>query len=176
MEIILAIHNIRSIYNVGSILRTCDGFGVKKVIYSGFTPVPIQISPELPHIANKITEKLHKTALGAETTLCSEYSADIKATIKQYKDQGYQIIGLENNLKDQLPFQITDPTLKSKLTPKILIIVGEEVSGISSELFSLIDFFLEIPMHGEKESFNVSVATAILLFVLTNQVLTDQNL
>ena len=74
MEIVLVLHNIRSTYNVGSILRTADGFGVKQVIYSGYTPVPLPYSTMLPHLANKVTTQIHKTALGAETTLQSTLS------------------------------------------------------------------------------------------------------
>ena len=55
-EIIVIAHNIRSTHNVGSIFRTSEGFGVKKIILSGYTPYPtIPNDPRLPHIRNKLT-------------------------------------------------------------------------------------------------------------------------
>ena len=166
MEIVLILHNIRSTYNVGSILRTADGFSVDQIIYSGFTPAPIPHSTLLPHLAEKITNQIHKTALGAEKTLKSSYSQDIIESIRTLKAQGYQIVGLENNLKDTRLHQITEHSLPNLLGSKVALILGEEVEGISSELHRFIDLFLEIPMSGQKESFNVSIATAILLFYL----------
>lgn len=166
MEIALILHNIRSTYNVGSILRTADGFGVNQVIYSGYTPTPLSHSKLLPHLAEKINSQIHKTALGAEQTLKSSVSDDIKATLKELKTAGYQIIGLENNLKDQKTWLLNNRETKKQLHQKVAILLGEEVLGIPDELHSFIDLFLEIPMYGKKESFNVATATAILLFYL----------
>ena len=169
MEIVLVLHNIRSTYNVGSILRTADGFGVKQVIYSGYTPVPLPYSTMLPHLANKVTTQIHKTALGAETMLQSALSNDIIGTLTGLKKAGYQIIGLENNIDEPNSHLLTEKNLNQLLQSKIVILLGEEVLGVSRELYRLVDLFLEIPMYGKKESFNVSVATAILLFYLRYQ-------
>ena len=166
MEIVLILHNIRSTYNVGSILRTADGFSVDQIIYSGFTPAPIPHSTLLPHLAEKVTNQIHKTALGAEKTLKSSYSQDIIESIRTLKAQGYQIVGLENNLEDTHLHQITEYSLPKLLGPKVALILGEEVEGISPKLHQFIDLFLEIPMTGNKESFNVSIASAITLFYL----------
>lgn len=166
MKIVLILHNIRSTYNVGSILRTADGFSVNQIIYSGFTPAPIPHSTLLPHLAEKVTNQIHKTALGAEKTLLSSCSQDIIESIRALKTQGYQIVGLENNLEDTRLHQITEHSLSKLLGSKVALILGEEVEGISPELHQFIDLFLEIPMSGQKESFNVSIATAILLFYL----------
>ena len=169
MEIVLVLHNIRSTYNVGSILRTADGFGVKQVIYSGYTPVPLPYSTMLPHLANKVTAQIHKTALGAETTLQGILSNDIIGILTGLRKAGYQIIGLENNIDEPNSHLLTEKNLSKLLQSKIVILLGEEVLGISRELYRLVDLFLEIPMYGKKESFNVSVATAILLFYLRYQ-------
>lgn len=166
MEIVLILHNIRSTYNVGSILRTADGFSVDQIIYSGFTPTPIPHSTLLPHLAEKVTNQIHKTALGAEKTLLSSYSQNIIESIRTLKAQSYQIVGLENNLEDTCLHQITEHSLPNLLGSKVALILGEEVEGISPKLHQFIDLFLEIPMTGNKESFNVSIATAITLFYL----------
>ena len=147
-EIVIILHNIRSTYNVGSILRTADGFGVNRVIYSGYTPTPLPYSKLLPQ------------------TLKSSTTDDKKRTINDLKNSGFQIIGLENNLSGKITHLINNPETKTYLKDKVAILIGEEVLGIPKELHSLVDLFLEIPMYGEKESFNVSIATAILLFYL----------
>ncbi|MBC7459376.1 TrmH family RNA methyltransferase, partial [Candidatus Saccharibacteria bacterium] len=66
-EIIIIAHNIRSTHNIGSIFRTAEGFGVVKIILSGYTAYPlIPNDPRLPHIAEKLNAQIHKTALDAE--------------------------------------------------------------------------------------------------------------
>ena len=162
MEIILVLHNIRSCYNVGSILRTAEGFGLKKVILSGYTPRPHDENL-LPHLREKIDKEIHKTALGAEDLVKIVSVDDIKTEIVKCRTDGVTIVGLENHI-DAKTYRLNDPNLKEKLGDKIILILGEEVGGIDPELHNLINFFVEIPMYGKKESFNVSVATAIALY------------
>ena len=88
---------------------------------------------------------------------------------KQRYKVPYQIIGLENNIDEPKSHLLTEKNLNQLLQSKVVILLGEEVLGISRELYKLVDLFLEIPMYGKKESFNVSVATAILLFYLRYQ-------
>ena len=165
-EIHLILHNIRSILNVGAILRTAEGLGVERVIFSGYTPTPLPVSKELPHIAESITAKIHKTALGAEEYLNLTHTKDILQTILKYRENGFQIIGLENNLIDSRLIQINSPNFQKQIGQKIVLILGEEVEGISDELKARCDRFVEIPMVGRKESFNVSVATGMILYEL----------
>ncbi len=162
MEIVLVLHNIRSCYNVGAILRSADGFGVKKVIFSGYTP-RVHDSKLLPHLREKLDKEIHKTALGAEDMVEIVNSDDIKSEIFSYRLKNYKIVGLENNIKQDV-CQLSDPDLKSKLGEKIVLILGEEVEGIPPELYNIIDQFVEIPMQGQKESFNVSVAASVALY------------
>lgn len=168
MEIAVILHNIRSTYNVGAILRTAEGFGASRVILSGYTP-RVHDSTLLPHLREKLDHEIHKTALGAEDMLPIYSSGDIFSTLSDLKSQGLQLIGLENNLNDQRLISLNDPCLREKLTDKIALILGEEVNGIDYSLHDIIDLFVEIPMKGQKESFNVSVATGVALYVLSNQ-------
>lgn len=161
MELILVLHNLRSTYNVGAILRSADGFGVKKVICSGTTPSdknPLY----LPHQAEKVARAIEKTALGADVEV--EWSENIQQTLTELHES-YKIIGLENNIKKPL-ISLKDRSAIHMLGDKIVLILGEEVNGISEQLYSEIDAFVEIPMVGKKESFNVSVAAGIALFAL----------
>ena len=165
MEIILNLDNIRSTYNVGAILRTAEGFGVQRVIFSGYTP-RWNDQNLLPHLREKLNREIHKTALGAEEMLEMASADELTEELEKLKAEGWKIVGLENNIQDARLIKINDSNLKKKIGQKVVLILGEEVKGINRELYSMIDWFLEIPMRGEKESFNVSVATGIVLAFL----------
>ena len=158
-EIIVIAHNIRSTHNVGSIFRSCEGFGVSKIILSGYTPYPkLPNDSRLPHIFNKLTLQIHKSALGAEEMVPFEYQTT--PDIEALKMAGYKIIGLE---QDKRSIMLPD----FKAPDKVVLLLGEEVEGITSDLRDKCDFLIEIPMVGKKESFNVSVATGVALYQLS---------
>jgi 23S rRNA (guanosine2251-2'-O)-methyltransferase len=145
-SITLLAHNIRSLWNVGSLFRTCDCFGVEKLYLSGYTACPPR-------------REISKTALGAEEWIPWEYEKDPREVIKQKKKEGYRVVALE----------ITDgATSISDYQPpeKICLILGHEVTGVPKELLALADDTVSIPMLGKKESLNVSVATGIALHTL----------
>ncbi|MBP5647969.1 TrmH family RNA methyltransferase [Candidatus Saccharibacteria bacterium] len=167
MELIVVLHNIRSTYNVGAILRTAEGFGVLRVILSGYTP-RVHDKTLLPHLRDKLDREIHKTALGAEDMLDIYSSGDIILELKKLKKQGWQIVGLENNIENVPIFKLNDTKLKSNLSDKVVLVLGEEVNGINNSLYDIIDLFIEIPMRGQKESFNVSVAAGIAMYGLNN--------
>ncbi len=157
-EIILLAHNIRSTHNVGAFLRTCDGFGISKLIFSGYTPYPtLEHDTRLPHFADKLTRQIHKTALGAETTVPFERFDE--PPIDQLKAAGYTIVGLEQDERS-VPLNTYRPP------QKIALLLGNEIDGIYPELRAKCDDIIEIPMNGTKESFNVSVAAGIALYHL----------
>ncbi len=163
MKLVLVIHNIRSCYNVGAILRTAEGLGVDKVILSGYTP-RVHDAKLLPHLRDKLDHEIHKTALGAEDMLDIYASDDIFSELKKYQKQGWQIVGLENNVEKSNLVQLNDENLRDTLSDRIVLVLGEEVNGIDYSLYDIIDLFLEIPMKGKKESFNVSVAAGIAMY------------
>ena len=158
-DIIVIAHNIRSTHNIGSIFRTCEGFGVKKIILSGYTPYPrTEDDARLPHIIDKMTGQIHKTALGAEVLVPFMHLDTLNLACAELA--GYHIVALE-----QSP---SSTTLRDYKPPeKIALLLGEEVHGFSPDLLAHVDDILEIPMRGKKESFNVSVATDIALFQLS---------
>lgn len=165
MEIILCLHNIRSTYNVGAILRTAEGLGIREVICSGYTPS--NLNPNLlPHLADKIENQIAKTALGAEKLVPIRWTDDLRKLLNRYKEDGWQIIGLENRIDDDRKYTLGSPILLSRLRDKAVLILGEEIQGIDRELYDDVDLFVEIPMVGKKESFNVSVAAGIALYAL----------
>jgi len=157
-KIVLIAHNLRSTHNVGSLLRTAEGLGVAYVYLTGYTPFPLaKNDPRLPHLANKINKQIAKTALGAERLASWNHFENIKDVITKLKNDGFTICALE-----QTSGSIELPSYK--VPAKIAIIVGREVEGIEPEVLDLCDKTLEIPMFGQKESFNVVQAAAMALF------------
>ena len=167
MELILVLDNIRSTYNVGAILRTAEGLGVSRVILSGYTP-RVHDKNLLPHLREKLDKEIHKTALGAEDMLDVYSSDDIISELMSLKEQGWQIVGLENNIENKNIIKLNDKELEARLSDKVVLILGEEVHGIDYSLYDIIDLFVEIPMRGKKESFNVSVAAGIAIYGIMN--------
>ena len=158
-EIIIIAHDIRSTHNVGSIFRTAEGFGVKSIILSGYTPYPtLPHDTRLPHISEKLTAQIHKTALGAEEIVPFEYQE--LPRFAELTQAGYRIVGLEQDSRSITLSEYNAPD-------KIALVLGEEVNGIESALLDHCEDIIEIPMQGKKESFNVSVAAGIALYALT---------
>jgi len=156
-QITLILHNIRSTHNVGSIFRTAEGFGVRKIIISGYTPYPtLAVDSRLPHISQKITKQIHKTALGAEAMVPFEQYDLLETWLDA---NTLPLIALE---------QSSSSTALQDYKPDtdIALLLGEEVNGIEQKYVDLCEKTLEIPMHGKKESFNVSVACGIALYAL----------
>lgn len=158
------LYNIRSTYNVGAILRTCDCLGIDSVIFSGYTPF---LDKGLPHEQIKLRKEIHKTALGAEDTIAWRRFSDIHEAIAHFREQSVKIYALEQG-KNSLNLAKTH-----KYPDSMVIILGEEVHGIPQNVLDECDALLEIPMNGAKESFNVSVATGIALWELRKSELTD---
>lgn len=157
-QIIVIAHNMRSTHNVGSLLRTAEGLGIAKVYLSGYTPYPtIAHDTRLPHMSVKLTKQINKTALGAEDLVPWEHTESLPDIIAELKQQGFTVYALE-----QAPNSIR---LKSLKTPeKVAIILGREVEGLEQEIIDLCDGVLEIPMLGQKESYNVVQAAAMAMY------------
>lgn len=166
MRLMVVLDNIRSCYNVGAILRTAEGLGVSRVVLSGYTP-RVHDANLLPHLRDKLDREIHKTALGAEDMLEIYSPSDIFSDLQEWRNEGWQIVGLENNIEDDRLVSLDDRSLKSKLSEKVILVLGEEVNGIDNSLYDIFDLFIEIPMKGKKESFNVSVAAGIAMYELS---------
>jgi 23S rRNA (guanosine2251-2'-O)-methyltransferase len=161
-EIVLIAHNLRSCHNVGSLLRTAEGLGVKKVYLTGYTPYPLmQNDPtRLPHLAIKIDKQIHKTALDAEKLVAWEHADDLDTVLATLKKDDYTLAAIE-----QAPTAILLPEFHKP--QKIALLVGREVEGVEPEVLQHMDVVLEIAMFGKKESFNVVQAAAMGLYHCT---------
>lgn len=140
-KIIVIANRIRSLYNVGAIFRTCDAIGAEKLYLAGYTATP-----------DNQPIRLAKTALGAEHTVDWEHIKTLAPTIQKLKDNGYEIIGLEERRGQSVDFCKWQPS------NKVCIILGNEVKGISPNIAQKCDKLIELPMKGIKKSLNVTVA------------------
>ncbi len=157
-NIVVIAHDMRSTFNVGSLLRTADGLGVSKLYLTGYTPYPkTPDDTRLPHIADKLDKQIDKTALGAQALIDWEYRENISELINELRQKNYQIIALEQTPgSEELP--------GAAVSDNIAIILGTEVTGLPNEIIRLTDKQVLIPMLGGKESFNVVIAAAIALY------------
>lgn len=151
---------MRSTFNVGSLFRTAEGMGVKKLYLTGYTPYPtLESDARLPHIANKLDRQIQKTSLDSQLSLDWEHNEDIYEVITSLKDDNVDIVALEQ----------TDSAIKLNefsVPSKVALILGTEVTGLPKEIIEKTDYQLVIPMFGKKESFNVVQAAAMAMYHL----------
>ncbi len=147
---ILILPDIRSAINVGAIFRTADAVGIDKIYLTGFTPRPTDKF-------GRIQKDIAKSALGAELIVKWEYKKSLPVVISKLKQEGFQIIAIEQDDKS-IDYR------KVKTKNLTAIILGGEVKGLSKNVLDKCDVIAEIPMHGKKESLNVSVACGVALF------------
>jgi 23S rRNA (guanosine2251-2'-O)-methyltransferase len=142
----LLAYNIRSLWNVGAFFRTCDGLGIEHLYLTGYTPHPPRT-------------EITKTAIGAELYVPWEHARDPLPVIEKLKKEGWQVVALELT-KESIDLSLFKPS------DKVCLIAGHELAGVPEQILELCDVVVEIPMHGKKESLNVSVAAGIALHAL----------
>jgi len=149
-RIAVILHNVRSAHNVGSILRTADASGVSHVHLSGYTPLP-------KDRFGRINKEVAKTALGAEKFIPWSHVPDPFQLVLMLQKRGWRVVGVEQDsrARDYRTFKTKTPTV---------FVFGNEVRGLSASLRKACDSLVKIPMHGQKESLNVSVVAGIILF------------
>ena len=141
-------HNIRSLYNVGSIFRTADAFGIDKIYLTGYTGTPENVIHR---------HKIAKSALGAESFVPWEHQKSAAKLIKALQKQGVEVLALENNVKAKSLSRV-------KFRFPLALVLGEETKGIPKPVLRLCNGAVEIPMLGKKESLNVAVAFGIAAY------------
>ena len=147
---ILILPDVRSAINVGSMFRTADAVGVGKVYLTGVTPCPNDKF-------GRVQKDIAKSALGAETWVPWEYKKMLIPLLKSLKKDGYTIVAIE---QDERAVDYR----KVKVPKRVAFIVGTEVTGLEKKVLKECDKVAYIPMHGKKESLNVSVAAGVALF------------
>ncbi len=142
--------NIRSAWNVGSILRSADGFGFTHAYLCGITPTPE-------------VNAVRKTALGAEEFVTWSHHKNSVQLVKSLKLEGWKVAALEEDARAVSISQFPNPQISNPL----VLILGSEVTGVDPELLDLAEHILYIPMRGQKRSFNVANAFSIAAYALT---------
>lgn len=155
--LIAVLDNIRSLYNVGSIFRTADAFNVDKIYLAGYTPAPIK---------DRQKKEIHKTALGAEEFIEWEKSGQTWKLLENLKKQGFYVVGLET---DKKAINISKFNSSSSQR-KVVLVVGNEVKGLSQKILKYCNKIVKIPMLGKKESLNVSVCFGIATYCISRQI------
>ena len=145
----LLLDNLRSTLNVGSIFRTADGAGISHIYCCGTTP-----TPEHP--------KIIKTGLGAEWFVSWSYHRNALDVLKLLEPSTHilSLEAVENSVDLFTELHHIDST------NPVLLILGNEVSGIDPELMRRSERILSLPMTGSKTSLNVAVAAGIAIYTL----------
>ncbi len=155
---VVVLHNIRSLHNVGSIFRTADAVGIEKIYLCGITPTPMDNF-------GRLRLQLTKVSLGAEKIVPWDASARsaqaILKLLKGLKKEGYKILAVEQS-KRSVPYN----RVKVGTKAKVVLVLGSEVKGLPSSILQKADKIVEIPMVGKKESLNVAVAFGIVAYGL----------
>jgi len=146
-SVCLLLDGIRSLWNVGSILRSADGLGATHVFLCGITGIP-------PH------PRLHETALGAEEAVSWSYHPHPFQAIEGLRREGVALVALE--LTD-----LAVPLEASRSRSPLCLVLGNEPGGVSPEVLAACDEHLVLPMRGVKESLNVAVVAGIALHWFT---------
>jgi 23S rRNA (guanosine2251-2'-O)-methyltransferase len=157
IPVIAVLENIRSAYNVGSVLRTADAFLLEAIYTTGYTAHP-------PH------KQITKTALGADETVTTRHFSNAAEAITVLKADGYKVLAVEQaEHSHQLHhFKITT-------ADKLAIVFGNEVSGVEQSTISLCDGCIEIPQLGMKHSLNVSVAAGIVIWEIVKRFIVNSS-
>ena len=145
----LVLDNLRSSFNVGSIFRTAECFGVSKLFLCGYTATPQNL-------------KVQKTAMGTDKFVKWEQFPSTTQAIKILKDKGIKIYAVEttSNAKNISEIEFTKPCA---------LILGNEALGISKEILKMVDEIVTIPVAGWKNSLNVGVTAAICCYEVSRQ-------
>ena len=153
MPLVVVLDDVRSMYNVGSVFRTCDAFRVEKICLCGITSTP-------PH------PEIHKTALGAEDSVSWEYCETALSAVLNLQKQGYTVFSIEQ-AEGSTPL----PSFTVERNRKYAVVLGNEVKGVHQEVVDASDGCIEIPQFGTKHSMNVSVTAGIIIYEFAREMM-----
>ena len=143
---VVVLDSLQDYGNIGTIIRTCHGFGIQHIIST---------NKDFDLYQRKTIEASRGSAFG---TKVQTFSGD-KEVISYLKENGYQIVATSPR-GSQL-----QSLLELKKQP-VALVVGNETAGISPEFEQQADFLIQIPMYPTIESLNVGVATGISIYEL----------
>lgn len=150
VPLVMVLDNIRSVHNVGSVLRTADAMRIEAVYMCGITATPP-------------SAEMHKTALGAEDSVTWHYYNDTLQAVSELKAAGYVVLAVEQ-VEDSLKLD----AFKFDHSKRYALVMGNEVKGVRQDVVDACDQALEIPQYGTKHSMNVSVTAGIVMWEATS--------
>lgn len=150
-DVMVVLDNVRSLMNVGSVFRTMDAFGFGKIWLCGITGTP-------PH------REIHKTALGATESVPWEYHPDTPALLRELASGGALVAAVE-----QVHGSILLHQWQVETAQPLVLVFGNEISGVSDEALAECHLGIEIPQFGSKHSFNIAVTAGIVLWEVSRQ-------
>lgn len=151
MPLVVVLDDVRSMHNVGSVFRTCDAFRAERLFLCGITATPPQ-------------NEIHKTALGAEESVCWEHFPSVTDAVNQLHDEGYKVFAVEQCEGSTMLDAIDSALVSDGKEKGYAVILGNEVHGVHQEAIDLCDGCIEIPQFGTKHSLNVSVTAGIIIW------------
>lgn len=150
VPLVMVLDNIRSVHNVGSVLRTADAMRIEAVYMCGITATPP-------------SAEMHKTALGAEDSVTWRYYNDTLQAVSKLKAAGYVVLAVE-----QVEGSLKLGAFKFDPSKRYALVMGNEVKGVRQDVVDACDQALEIPQYGTKHSMNVSVTAGIVMWEATS--------
>lgn len=152
LPLVMVLDNVRSLHNVGSVLRTADAFRIEAVYMCGITATPP-------------SAEIHKTALGAEDSVEWHYFADTLEVVRHLQKQGYVVLAVE-----QVEGSLKLDAFRFDPSRRYALVMGNEVKGVRQDVVDQADQALEIPQYGTKHSMNVSVTAGIVMWEVERQI------
>ena len=153
LPLIVVLDDVRSMYNIGSVFRTCDAFRVEAVFLCGICKTPP-------------STEIHKTALGAEESVLWRYYNTALEAVEQLQNFGYTVLSVE-----QVEHSTKLQTFVPQWGQKYAVVLGNEVKGVHQEVVDASDGCLEIPQLGTKHSMNVSVTAGIVIYKFAEELI-----
>ncbi len=156
LPLVVVLDDVRSMYNIGSVFRTCDSFRVEALYLCGICQTPP-------------STEIHKTALGAEDSIEWKYFKSALEAVEELKNRGFKVLSIE---------QVEHSTKLQSFVPqkaqKYAVVLGNEVKGVHQEVVDASDGCLEIPQLGTKHSMNVSVTAGIIIYKFAEELMLRQ--
>lgn len=153
LPLTVVLDDVRSLHNVGSVLRSCDAFRVEAVYLCGITATP-------PNA------EIHKTALGAEDSVAWKYFKTAAEAVAELHATGHKVFAVE---QCEGSTKLHEAVIGRN--ERYAVILGNEVKGVRQDVVDMSDGCLEIPQFGTKHSLNVSVTAGMVVWEFARRIL-----
>lgn len=150
IPVAVVLDDVRSEMNVGSVFRTADAFVIERIALCGITATPPK-------------HEIHKTALGAEDSVEWTHHKTALEAVEQLREQGYTICSIE-----QVHGSVSLEEFTIDPRKKYVLVLGNEVKGVSQVVVDASDCCIEIPQLGTKHSLNIACSAAIVMWHFFN--------